>query len=680
VYWTVHNGVSDVDLGDKLRALAGAARYDASCASSGSRRGPASGRIGTSVPSGICHSLTEDGRCVSLLKVLLTNHCIYDCSYCVNRSSSDIPRAAFRVSELVDLTINFYRRNFIEGLFLSSGIMKSPDDTMERLIRVAGTLRLSHGFNGYIHLKCIPGAAARLVREAGLYADRLSVNIELPSETSLRRLASDKTYSAILDPMRRIRDSILENRDERKVIRSAPVFAPAGQSTQLIVGASPERDYEVLRLARDLYRSQGLRRIYYSAYVPVNVEDSRLPKVSGPPLRREHRLYQSDWLIRLYGFDLEDLLSAEQPDLDLGIDPKHAFALRHPELFPVDLNRADYEQILRVPGIGLQSARRIVAMRRERSIRFENLSAIGVVVRRAAAFIRCPGLEPGGQGGRSSSKAAPSGCSHLEPVPPGSRTVLVHDGSFDGLLTAIFETYERKVEPDAVVRKGFYQARLSDRCIRVETDPTKAERVWRRLGALVGDRCAQALFSAFLSGEPEVDRRILEAVRGAVARERGGVEEDLRERLRELEAVGVKVRREARRMRGFVRFERALDDLYVAFIAPRYDVLPLILEHFERRYGDQRWIIYDTSRDYGCHFDAGESVEIRLPRELIHSLAGGRSGREDYGALWKQYFDAVSIPERKNTALHLKNMPRRTWRFMPEKRPAVRQTEGRKSL
>ena len=286
---------------------------------------------------------------------------------------------------------------------------------------------------------------------------------------------------------------------------------------------------------------------------------------------------------------------------------------------------------------------------------------------RATPFIRCPGLEPAGQSGRSLSTGASSDLGHSRRIQLRPRTVLVHDGGFDGLLTAIFETYERKVQPDAVVRKGAFQACLSDRCIMVETDPAKAERVWRRLGALVGDRCARALFTAFLSGEPEVDLRILEAVRGAVAREREGVEGGLRERLRELEAAGLRVRREAHRMRGFVRFERVADDLYVAMIAPRHDVLPLILDHFEKRYGDQRWIIYDASRDYGYCFEAGETAEIRLPRDMIEGLAGGRSGREDYGALWKRYFDAVNIPERKNTALHLNKMPRRYWRFMPEK-------------
>lgn len=656
-----------MDLGDKLKTLATAARYDASCASSGSRRPRTAGHTGDTVPSGICHSFTEDGRCVSLLKVLFTNHCVYDCSYCVNRSSNDIPRAGFSTRELVDLTLSFYRRNYIEGLFLSSGILKSPDDTMERLVSVARTLRLRHGYNGYIHLKCIPGAGERLVREAGLYADRLSVNIELPSEPSLRRLASDKTYPAILGPMQQIREGILEHRDARRAIRSAPSFAPAGQSTQLIVGASPESDFEILHLARDLYRTRDLRRVYYSAFVPVNPADSRLPTTPEPPLRRENRLYQCDWLLRLYGFDLEEILTADQPDLDLAIDPKHACALRHPERFPVDLNRADYEQILRVPGIGLQSAQRLVSLRRERAIRFEHLGRIGVVVKRAAPFIRCLGM-PGTGGDRPAPSQEPSGSGSSRSVSLKPRSVLLHDGTFDGLLTAVFETYERKLLPDAVARKGSYQAGVFDRCVVVETDPEKAERVWRRLDELVGGRQARMLLSAFLSGERGVDGLILRAVREAVARERGGGVESLRALLEELEAISLKVRREAHRMRGFVRFERVSADLYVALIAPRHDVLPLIVGHFERRYGDQRWIIYDTSRDYGVSFDTRESSEIRLPRDLVDRLDRGKDSGEGCAALWKRYFDAINIPERRNTALHLKKVPRRYWKYLPEKR------------
>ncbi len=656
-----------MDLGDKLKILATAARYDASCASSGSRRPRIAERLGNTVPSGICHSFTEDGRCVSLLKVLFTNHCIYDCSYCVNRSSNDIPRAAFTARELVDLTLSFYRRNYIEGLFLSSGILKSPDDTMERLVNVARTLRLHHGYNGYIHLKCIPGAGERLVREAGLYADRLSVNIELPSEASLRRLASDKTYPAILGPMQQIRDGILEHRDARRTIRSAPSFAPAGQSTQLIVGASPESDYEILHLARDLYRTRDLRRVYYSAFVPVNPDDSRLPVTGEPPLQRENRLYQSDWLLRLYGFDLDEILTPDQPDLDLRIDPKHAYALRHPERFPVDLNRADFEQILRVPGIGLQSARRLVSLRRERAIRWEHLARIGVVLKRAAPFIRCLGMT-GTERDQPAPGEGPAGNRSGRSVPLKSRCVLIHDGTFEGLLTAVFATYERRLLPDAVSRKGSYQAGVFDRCVVVDTDSEKAERVWRRLDELVGSREARLFLSAFLSGERHVDELILRAVREAVARERGGRPEPLQSMLRELEAVGRKVLREAHRMRGFVRFERVSEDLYVALIAPRHDVLPLIMEHFERRYADQRWVIYDTSRDYGVVFDTRESSEIRLPRDLVERLERGRDSGEGYAALWKQYFDALTIPERKNEALHLKKLPRRYWKYLPEKR------------
>lgn len=658
-----------VDLAAKLKTLATAARYDASCASSGSDRLRAPGRVGTTVPSGICHSFTEDGRCVSLLKVLFTNVCIYDCSYCVNRSSNDIPRAAFTARELIELTLSFYRRNYIEGLFLSSGIFGSPDTTMERLVQVARTLRTTHGYNGYIHLKCIPGACDALVREAGLYADRLSVNIELPSEPSLKRLASDKSYPAILGPMQHIRDGILESLDERRVIRSAPRFAPAGQSTQLIVGASPERDYEILSLARDLYRSRDLRRVYYSAYVSVNADDSRLPRVEEPPLRRENRLYQADWLIRLYGFDLEEILAPDRPDLDLTLDPKHVFALRHPELFPVDLNRADYEQILRVPGIGIQSARRIVAWRRERTIRFEHLARIGLVVGRARPFIRCPGMDGMTTGCPDAlHPSAELGPSRAAPLNP--RTVLLHDGTFEGLLTTIFETYERKILPDAIERRGVYQAGLFDRCMVVETDEEKADRVWSRQGALVGDRHTRILFSAFLAGDPGVDLMICRTVRAAVERERGGPGEPLRELLGELDAISLKVRREAHRMNGFVRFERVNDDLYAAIIAPRHNVLPLILSHFQRRYADQKWVIYDASRDYGYYFDTRDTSEVRLPRALLDDYLSSR-GWEEHGALWKEYFDAVNIPERRNMALHLQKVPRRYWRYLPEKRKAT---------
>ena len=373
---------------EKLQILADAAKYDVSCSSSGSKRKNTRTGLGNSTGSGICHTYTEDGRCVSLLKILLTNFCIYDCAYCVSRSSNDIKRAAFTVEEVVELTINFYRRNYIEGLFLSSGIFKNADYTMERLVRIAKKLRQEHQFNGYIHLKAIPGASDELLEEAGLYADRLSVNIEIPSEKSLKKVAPEKNYKDVLEPMGYLKTRIEGYQEERKKIKNAPQFAQAGQSTQLVVGATPENDLKVLKLADSLYREQSLKRVYYSGYIPIPT-DNRLPVLKAPPLVRENRLYQADWLLRFYGFSVDELVSETFPELDLEMDPKLAFALRHPQLFPVDINQADYEMILRIPGIGVKSAQKIVQARRFGRLRYEHLKKIGVVLRRAKYFILC---------------------------------------------------------------------------------------------------------------------------------------------------------------------------------------------------------------------------------------------------------------------------------------------------
>lgn len=373
----------------KLATLANSAKYDASCASSGSSEQRGAG-LGNVSHGGICHSWSADGRCISLLKVLFSNRCIYDCAFCVNRRSNDIPRATFRVEELVELTVEFYRRNYIEGLFLSSGIWESPDRTMECLGEVAKRLRCTHGFGGYIHLKAIPGASPELMRTAGLYADRLSVNIELPSEASLQRLAPQKRKHSILRPMGWIGEGIEESREERRKHRTAPAFAPAGQSTQLVVGASPESDFHVLRLTESLYDRFALKRVYYSGYVPVN-DDSRLPALREPPLRREHRLYQADWLLRFYGFRAGELLNPERQDLDPNLDPKTAWALRNPTCFPIEVNRASYEWLLRVPGIGVRSAQRICAARRHGSLDLDDLRKIGVVIKRAQFFVTCRG-------------------------------------------------------------------------------------------------------------------------------------------------------------------------------------------------------------------------------------------------------------------------------------------------
>ncbi|RZJ98808.1 MAG: putative DNA modification/repair radical SAM protein, partial [Flavobacterium sp.] len=339
--------------------------------------------------SGICHTYTEDGRCVSLLKILLTNHCIFDCAFCVSRKSNDVKRAAFTVEEVVELTMSFYRRNYIEGLFLSSGIFKNADYTMERLVRIAKKLRLENNFNGYIHLKTIPGASQELLTEAGLYADRMSINLEMPTEAGLKLLAPDKSHDDVKKPLSFIKDSIIQFKDEKKIIKSTPKFVPAGQSTQMVIGATPETDMEIMYSANEYYKNYDLKRVYYSGYIPISY-DTRMPMIgSQPPLLRENRLYQTDWLMRFYGFDVHEILNVKNPHLDVDIDPKLSWALRNMEQFPIDINTADYKMILRVPGIGVGSANKIVQARKFGKLRSDQLKKIGIAYNRAKYFIRC---------------------------------------------------------------------------------------------------------------------------------------------------------------------------------------------------------------------------------------------------------------------------------------------------
>ena len=381
-----------MELLDKLNILADAAKYDAACTSSGLDRAGRPGTIGSTTMAGCCHSFSADGRCVSLLKVLMTNFCVYDCQYCVNRRSNDVPRAAFSPRELCELTMGFYRRNYIEGLFLSSAVIQNPDHTTELMIQTLRLLREEYRFGGYIHAKAIPGADPLLTRQLGLLADRLSVNIELPSSPSLALLAPDKKKEAILAPMKQIRDGIAVSQEELKVYRHAPRFAPAGQSTQMIVGATPESDRQILTLTQNLYDKFHLKRVFYSAYMPVSSSPLLpAPQDFQPPLLREHRLYQADWLLRYYHFRAEEILDESQPDLDPRLDPKCCWALRHLEFFPVEVNRADYEALLRVPGLGVQSARRILTARRVGPLTFEGLKRLGVVLKRAQYFLTCSG-------------------------------------------------------------------------------------------------------------------------------------------------------------------------------------------------------------------------------------------------------------------------------------------------
>ena len=384
--------MTEMSLYEKLNILSDAAKYDVSCSSSGAeRRGDGTG-MGNCRKAGICHSFSSDGRCISLLKILFTNECIYDCKYCVNRSSNDVVRTSFTPEEVCTLTMEFYRRNYIEGLFLSSGILKSPDYTMELIYAAVYRLRHVCNFQGYIHVKAIPGADERLIRMTGFLADRMSVNMELPTAESLRLLAPHKSRKNILAPMRFVQEKMKENQQELMLYQSAPRFVPAGQSTQMIIGATPETDYQILRVTEDLYKKFDLKRVYFSAFVPVN-EDKDLPSIrdEGPPLLREHRLYQADWLLRFYHFEAEELLDEENQNFNVYLDPKCCWALRHLESFPVEINRADYYTLLRVPGIGYKSAGRIVKARRWGRIDFEDLKKMGVVLKRALYFITCSG-------------------------------------------------------------------------------------------------------------------------------------------------------------------------------------------------------------------------------------------------------------------------------------------------
>ncbi len=374
----------------KLEILTDAAKYDVACTSSGISRGRG-GSVGTAYRPGICHTWSADGRCVSLLKVLFTNYCAYDCAFCINRKSNDVPRAAFTPRELADLTMEFYRRNYIEGLFISSGVIKNPDYTMELMIQCVRILREEYHFNGYIHSKVIPGASWRLVDVMGRLVDRVSINIELPSEKSLQKLAPQKSKRNILAPMKAITQTSRQAKQEMVKYRHAPKFAPAGQSTQMIVGASDESDFHILRLSQALYDKYKLKRVFFSAYIPLN-DDKLLPsKDTKPPLLREHRLYQADWLLRFYGFRAEEILSEQDNMFNPLIDPKCNWALNNMHLFPVEINTADYEMLLRVPGIGVTSARRIVSARRLAALDFDALKKIGVVLKRAQYFITCKG-------------------------------------------------------------------------------------------------------------------------------------------------------------------------------------------------------------------------------------------------------------------------------------------------
>ncbi len=604
-----------MELLDKLTILADAAKYDAACTSSGLDRAARPGGLGSTLAAGCCHTFSADGRCVTLLKVLMTNRCMYDCAYCVNRRSNDLPRATFTPRELAELTIAFYRRNYIEGLFLSSAVWGGPDRTTEGMIEALRLLREEYGFWGYIHAKAIPGADPLLTRRLGLLADRLSVNIELPSEESLNRLCPDKEKRAILAPMAQIRDGIRESRGELAKYRRAPRFAPAGQSTQMIIGATPESDRHILTLTQALYDKYKLKRVFYSAYMPVS--DSALLPARGefqPPLLREHRLYQADWLLRFYHFRAEELLDDSAPNFDPRVDPKCSWALRHLDFFPVEVNRADYEALLRVPGIGVTSARRILTARRVGPLTFSGLKTLGVVLKRAQYFLTC-----------------------------------------------VFDSYAHREEPMGFSAPGDGRLTLWPER-RVETDQARARRVYRSLDQKLGAEGKRLVVQGFLTCLPERELHLWRFLR--LGYEKGpGFTRDLAEP--RVAAVWKAVRHltgEAHLLKGFTRFSE-IDGVLVGEIAPKNRVLPLLRPHFCARYPGENFALHDrTHREVLLHRPGKWAI---VPAE---DFSPGEPGEAElqYRRLWRRFYDAIAIEGRYNPRCRMTQMPKRYWGTMTE--------------
>ena len=538
--------------------------------------------------------------------------------------------------------MEFYRRNYIEGLFLSSGVVRNPDYTMERLVRVAKDLREVHRFNGYIHLKSIPGASEELVRQAGLYADRLSVNLEIPTEENLKRLAPEKDHQSVYLPMKYIQQGVLESNEERKKYRKAPRFAPAGQSTQMIVGATSETDRDILRVSSSLYERPTMKRVYYSGYISVNTYDKRLPALKQPPLVRENRLYQADWLLRFYEFKVDELVDDRTPDLDLEIDPKLAWALRHPEFFPVNIQTADYESLLRVPGIGVRSAKLIVTSRQDDS----------------------------GTGSYTSTQAPPSPSGQekrrfttefrlrrLVYDPRKAMIIFRYDQSFEGLLTALFDAYSRKQFPDLLQAEELPLPLFYDEVHTVITDTEKAERVWKALQKKLSRFALSGLTRCWLSELPETPMLLFR-------------DPDILA----MAKLSKKVSDERTRVLQFMRFQKTAEGIYFGVMEPLYNVYPLTIGHFRDRFADQRWLIYDGKRKYGYYYDGKEVNEITFADPHQQHLLTGKledslldKDEKLFQQLWKSYFKSICIKERLNPVKHRKDMPVRYWKYLTEK-------------
>ena len=653
-----------MDTLEKLKILTDAAKYDVSCSSSGSSRKNSSKGLGNGHLAGICHSWSEDGRCISLLKILFTNKCIYDCKYCINRSSNVTKRAEFSPREVADLTINFYKRNYIEGLFLSSGVIKNPNYTMELLIKTADILRNEYHYNGYIHMKSIPGADSDLVKKMGLLVDRMSVNVELPLEKSLKILAPQKSIKAIESSMDFANKKIVQRKNEIKLYKHTPKFLPAGQTTQMIIGADEESDFDIVSRAENLYEDYSLKRVFYSAFVPV-VKSEFTKDIKKAPLLREHRLYQADWLLRFYGFKSSDLLNEKNKNFDLRIDPKTDWAINNISKFPMEINKASFYDLIKIPGIGITSARKIVNARKYRKLEYWHLKALNISVKKARNFItvngKYQGLKVKDQKDLKErmSLSDPKSFEQLSFF-GWNMKIIVYDGTFEGFLTVIFTSYKENFKVKIESEKD--QISFLDQKY-IKTNFEKAKRVEDSIKKNISKEFYYDIKIAFKSDYKNKDTIIARLIKLSFLKG----EKIIKSTNKYAIAFNKMVKnysREAHAFKGLLRFKEIQEGFLFAKYESHNDILEDLSRHFLQRMPKEKFVIYDKNRNkaFVSIYGNFEVVEI-LNLDIKESKK-----EEFFQNLWIGFYDAIAIKERKNKKLMIENMPKKYWKYLPEKK------------
>lgn len=652
-----------MDTLEKLKILTDAAKYDVSCSSSGSSRKNSSKGLGNGHLAGICHSWSEDGRCISLLKILFTNKCIYDCEYCINRSSNVTKRAEFSPREVADLTINFYKRNYIEGLFLSSGVIKNPNYTMELLIKTADILRNEYHYNGYIHMKSIPGADSDLVKKMGLLVDRMSVNVELPLEKSLKILAPQKSIKAIESSMDFANKKIVQRKNEIKLYKHTPKFLPAGQTTQMIIGADEESDFDIVSRAENLYDDYSLKRVFYSAFVPV-VKSEFTKDIKKAPLLREHRLYQADWLLRFYGFKSSDLLNEKNKNFDLRIDPKTDWAINNISKFPMEINKASFYDLIKIPGIGITSARKVVNARKYRKLEYWHLKALNISVKKARNFItvngKYQGLKVKDQKDLKErmSLSDPKSFEQLSFF-GWNMKIIVYDGTFEGFLTVIFTSYKENFKVKIESEKD--QISFLDQKY-IKTNFEKAKRVEDSIKKNISKEFYYDIKIAFKSDYKNKDTIIARLIKLSFLKG----EKIIKSTNKYAIAFNKMVKnysREAHAFKGLLRFKEIQEGFLFAKYESHNDILEDLSRHFLQRMPKEKFVIYDKNRNkaFVSIYGNFEVVEI-LNLDIKESKK-----EEFFQNLWIGFYDAIAIKERKNKKLMIENMPKKYWKYLPEK-------------